>query len=76
MFWKKEIEKTSYNERFHASGGVCPQKKLWSYCNIVLRRSVSGMPLLLQSRFSVISNAGQCLKWIENFAFVDIKKNV
>ena len=23
--------KTAYNERFHASGGVCPQTVLWEF---------------------------------------------
>ena len=28
---KNDKESTAYNERFHASGGVCPQTVLWGF---------------------------------------------
>jgi len=46
------------NERFCAIAAARPQKILWVICNIIARRSVGGMPLLLQSRVGVRGNAG------------------
>ena len=41
---KKGLECTATNERFHASGGVCPQTVLWEFGNLSPARTFVKSP--------------------------------
>jgi hypothetical protein len=71
----ERIRAKAHNERFAKIAGVLPLKRHHELAT-EYPAVISVRPATSASRWGVISNAGQCLKWIENFTFVDIKKNV
>jgi hypothetical protein len=57
MKGKEKKKKTADNKRFHASGGVCPQKHLWEFGSLSPARTFVKPPPA-QSCRDVSSNAG------------------